>query len=366
MDWIKQNNFLATFGGIMLLGILGLGFFVISNWKGYSAAIEEFDDTRSTLESLEGSSLHPNPENLEKVKTAVDAYETSVDALYTKLKSEQPELPTDVDVTKFGEKIQEKLNPMMASAKTAGITVGDNFYMGMDRYRTEQPPNDTEVLQKLEWSLGGIAVLAGLTIDAGIESIDEFRRYEEPWENPSAKPAVVEKKNNRRSSGRREPAKPVNTQAKMADITEAARVRMRLTGTPESVTEFFNLISNNKEYFFWIRWAKISNEVAKGPDRNQAYAPIPVGDDPIADGDVPVDLTPPTPPPAPTAEGDGDGETPEGDAPVVAFPDEEVAPAMIDVFPILGTERVRADVVIDILRFRDPPAPAKEENKRSR
>ncbi len=61
MDWIKQNNFLATFGGIMLVGILGLGFFVISSWKGYSAAIEEFDETRSKLESLEGSTLHPNP-----------------------------------------------------------------------------------------------------------------------------------------------------------------------------------------------------------------------------------------------------------------------------------------------------------------
>ena len=118
MDWIKQNNFLATFGGIMLVGILGLGFFVISNWKGYSAAIVEFDDTRSKLESLEGSSLHPNPENLKMVETAVDAYEKSVDDLYTKLKSEQPELPTDVDVTKFGEKIQERLNPSIAVAGT--------------------------------------------------------------------------------------------------------------------------------------------------------------------------------------------------------------------------------------------------------
>ena len=60
MDWIKQNNFLATFGGIMLLGILGLGFFAFSSWKGYSKAIEEFDDTRSKLENLESSSLHPD------------------------------------------------------------------------------------------------------------------------------------------------------------------------------------------------------------------------------------------------------------------------------------------------------------------
>jgi len=352
MDWIKQNNFLATFGGIMLVGILGLGFFVISSWKGYSAAIEEFDDTRSKLESLEGSTLHPNPENLQMVKTAVDAYETSVTALYTKLKSEQPTLPTEVDVTKFGENIQEKLGPFMDSAKAKGITIGDNFYMGMDRYRTEQPPNDTEILQKLEWSLGGIAVLAGLTVEAGIESIDEFRRYEEPWENPSARAAEPEKKPSTRRGGRREPAKPASTMAKMADITEKSRVRMRLTGSPESVTEFLNLVSNNKEYFFWTRWSKISNEVAKGPDRNQIYTAIPVGDDPVADGDVPADDDPPVAPPA------------EGDA-VAPGVIEEVAPAMIDVFPILGTERVRADVVIDIVRFRDPPAPKKEENKRS-
>ena len=60
MDWIKQNTFLATFGGIMLLGILGLGFFAFSSWNGYSAAINDFDSTRTKLTGLEGAPLHPN------------------------------------------------------------------------------------------------------------------------------------------------------------------------------------------------------------------------------------------------------------------------------------------------------------------
>ncbi len=116
----------------------------------------------------------------------------------------------------------------------------------------------------------------------------------EPAVNPSRNPRLADGAGaNRR--------KPASTMAKMADITEKSRVRMRLTGSPESVTEFLNLVSNNKEYFFWTRWSKISNEVAKGPDRDQIYTAIPVGDDPVADGDVPADDDPPV---APPAEGD--------------------------------------------------------------
>lgn len=361
MDWIKQNNFLATFGGIMLLGILGLGFFAFSSWKGYSKAIEEFDDTRSKLENLESSPLHPNSDNLQMVKTRVDAYEKAVNDLYTKLKEEQPPLPTEVDVTKFGEKIQEKLAPFMDKAKELNITVGDSFYMGMDDYRTQQPPNDEQILQKLEWSLGGIANLVNLTIDSGIESIDQFRRYQEPWENPSAAPAPTTSK---KPAKGKTPAGPVTSMARMADITEAARLRMRFTGSPDSITKFFNLVSNNEEYFYWIRWAKVSNEVAKGPDRSQIFTSVPVGDDPVADGDVPAPA-PVAPPvvPAPV-EGETDPAAPEA-APAPVAPPVEVAPAMIDVFPILGTERVRADVVIDIVRFRDPPAPEKSGSKKS-
>jgi hypothetical protein len=355
MDWIKQNNFLATFGGIMLAGILGLGFFAISNWKGYSAAIEKFDDTRSKLESLESSPLHPNPENLQKVKTEVDAYEKAVNELYAKLKEEQPPLPTEVSVTEFGQKIQDRLNPFMDKAKGLNITVGDSFYMGMDKYRGQQPPDDEEILSKLEWSLGGIANLVNLTVDSGIESIDEFRRYEEPWENPNAKPAVAAPAPRSRDRGRRTPAAaPVSSLSKMADVTEASRVRMRLTGSPDAISQFFNLVSNDEEYFYWTRWSKVSNEVAKGPDRGRVYSPVPVGDDPVADGDVPAELTPPVAPAA------------DGDPAVAVVPEVETAPAMIDVFPILGTERVRVDVVIDIVRFRDPPAPEKEEKNTRR
>jgi hypothetical protein len=132
---------------------------------------------------------------------------------------------------------------------------------------------------------------------------------------------------------------------------------MRLTGTPDSITKFFNLVSNNEEYFFWVRWAKIANETPKGPDRNLTFAPIPVGDDPLVDGGVPAPPETEAPPADPPAEGDPAAAA----EPVVPF--VEVAPAMIDVFPILGTERLRADVVIDIVRFRDPPAPKKEDKK---
>ena len=45
------------------------------------------------------------------------------------------------------------------------MLLGDNFYMGMDRYSTRQALNK-EVAQKLEWALGGITVLADASVAA--------------------------------------------------------------------------------------------------------------------------------------------------------------------------------------------------------
>ena len=337
MDWIRQNNFLATFGGITLLGVLGLGYFAFSSWKASSAALTEFGDTRDKLERLENAQLHPNEDNLEEVKTKVDAYAASVEALRKKLEAAQKPLPTDVDVTKFGEKIQAELAPFQAKAKELGVLMGDNFYMGMDKYRTETASN-TEVLQKLEWSLGGISHLADLVLESGIKSLNNFQRTVEPWELPKAAPVVEQERprsRRRRTSSSKDKAAPAPP--KMADVSEETRIRMRISGSPDSITEFINKVSNDTEYFYWIRWAKIGNETSVGPSRTKIFNPVQVnGDEP----DLPDE--------------DGTDEEPRP-------PEEEQRPAMIDVFPILGSEQVRADLLIDIVRFRDPEAAGGQE-----
>lgn len=353
MDWIRQNTFLASFGGIMLLGVLGLGFFTFSSLRGASAARETFETTRTDLARLEGSKLHPDSENLQKVKLQVDAYEKSVNDLYSKLEAAQQPLPTSTDVTKFGEKVVEKRDLFLEKAKDTvpdgkqepGIVVGDSFYMGMDRYRTQNLRNDTDLLQKLEWQLGGIEELVNLALQAKVQSIDQFRRYSEPWEDGKvAEPAATTpKRGGRPTRG----AKPAAAKAvEMADVMESARVRIRLTGTPDAVNEFFNLVSNNKKYHFWTRWAKVANETPSGPLRLQDYTPIPVGDDPDAGvgGEPQRNEAPENP-----------GEV-GGDA---------FQPPMIDVFPILGGERVRAEMVIFIVRFREPAEPKPKPKSRS-
>ena len=345
MDWIRQNTFLATFGGIMLVGFLGLGFFAFSSWKGYSAALDKFESTRTELVSLEGSKLHPDPDNVEKVKGQVDAYEKSVTDLFTQLQAAQQPLPESVDVTKFGKNVQAMNDPFLAKAKGQGMIVGDSFYMGMDRYRNEQPSDDREVLQKLEWQLGGIAELVDLALQAEVDSIDQFRRYSSPWEDPKPAPAATKKP----GRGARPPKGKATKTVAMADVSEAARVRIRLTGTPDSISEFFTLVANNKNYHFATHWAKIANETPGGPSRNQDYTPVPVADNLEAAGE----------------------EVPEGGAeprrtdPGEGYdPEEEFSQPMIDVFPILGSERVRAEILIDIVRFRLPPEPEKKTASR--
>ena len=373
MDWIKQNTFLAAFSGVMIAGVLGLGFFAFSSWKGYSAAVDDFEQTREALDRLENSALHPNPDNVAKVRAAVDDYDKSVTDLFTKLKAAQKPLPADLDPTKFGESIQAKLAPLQEKAAGKDISLGDNFYLGMDRYRNKTP--DEKVLPMLEWSLGGIALLTDLALGAGIETLNEFRFYEQGWENPGAEPEE-ERPRNRRDRDRRRrntgsgSSSGGGATVKPADVIDSARVRLRVTGTPDSITRLMNDISNNKEYFYWVRWAKIANEKVSGPDRHATFAPQPIEQDAGAGDALPGDAQPVTPPPTdatPPADAgtpaDGDAAAPAPEA-AATFP-EEVAPAMRDVFPILGTERLRADLLIDIPRFRDPPAPEKKESGRS-
>ena len=90
MDWIKQNNFLAGYIGVMLVSVLGLGFFAFSSWKGYSAAYSEFETKQSAVSKLEKKSLHPNPDNVLKVEELAKAEEAEVDGLFAKIAAKHP------------------------------------------------------------------------------------------------------------------------------------------------------------------------------------------------------------------------------------------------------------------------------------
>jgi len=373
MDWIRQNNFLAAFGGIMLAGILGLGFYVFSSYKGYSAALESFDSKKNELQNLERKPLHPDPKNLEMVRARAETVESDVEGGLSKVIGTHPPLPPVMNIDQFNPRVNSLVAPITEKAGSLDIILPSGFYLGMDDYKGTLP--EQGALQRLAWQLDGIAHLSDLVLDSGVSHFEQLKRYKSAWENkPKVEPKLTAKekkakekreRRNRSRSGKK--SAPVKSGPNLDTVMENARVRVKLTGSPESITKFLNLVSNDDKYFYWIRWAKIGNEKPSGPLSGELFQKTPAGAM-DAEGEEVDPATPaeaPRPDPSAPAPPDPSAPAPETPDETEVGEGEESAPApapvpltietvpMIDIFPILGNERVSVDAVIDIVRFRD-------------
>jgi hypothetical protein len=139
MNWLKENPILVGLLGAALL-ILALGVYSITVQL---AALGEqraaFDAQVLELHKLQNQSPYPSKENLDKLQETIKDYKAELVAFEESIRKLQPPVPENITPQGFSDNLRKVVSAITAKANEAGVSLGENFYMGFNPYQTGLP-----------------------------------------------------------------------------------------------------------------------------------------------------------------------------------------------------------------------------------
>lgn len=330
MSWIQQNKAPAAIIGASVAGAAGLGFMLFQSWSGFGAKLEEFNMLNSSIAGLNSAVLAPTPENLAKKQALVGEFTTEAGRLQTVLAT----LQSDVKVESISDTgFQAKLKTRIAETrKLAGnaMALPAEFNLGFDRYNSELPPSN-EVATELSGYLDAVEEIVKAMVASGVAQLDMIERSDLPSEKGAA-PAP---------KGRR----PGQQAAAAPELVERRQVRAMITADQSALQMLLSKLASPSEmpHFTVVRLVRIENERQEGPLRAE------VGLHTLAPPEGDAAAPPPVVAPAEGAAAEGQ-ETKTLAA---------VKPAGQDAVNVLGEEKLRAYLEIDLVSFKAATAAAR-------
>ncbi|MFV1993829.1 MAG: Amuc_1100 family pilus-like protein [Verrucomicrobiales bacterium] len=302
MNWFQENKFLAGFLAVLIAALAGAGFYFSIGLSHHRTADTGYVAAKGKLLALKRRPLYPNQENVDLIKESVQGYKASVHALQEGLLKFQKPIPEGIKNTTFQQTLNERVGRVQTAAAAKNVTLPGDFYMGMGEYRARPPYKDG--VGHLSYQLDAIEHLMSMLIrsEVPVDKLVDFRR----------EPMAIE------SEGYEAPQE--------APVLEKYPMELVASGSHESIRSFFNLLSNDKEFFYIIRFMRVENSAKDGPAQGS-------GSDPGAAGGLPgienFDFL------------DADGNEAGDAAPVY------------DAKIVLGMEQIQVYMVIDLVRFKD-------------
>ena len=324
MSWIQQNKAPAAIIGASFAGAAGLGFMLFQSWSGFGAKLEEFNMLNSTIAGLNSAMLAPTPDNLAKKQALVGEFTTEAGRLQTVLATLQSDVKVEsISDTGFQAKLKNRIAETRKLAGTS-LTLPAEFNLGFDRYNSELPPSN-EVATELSGYLDAVEGIVKAMIASGVAQLDMIERSDLPSEKgPSA------------SAQARRPGQPA---AAAPQLVERRQVRAMITADQSALQLLLSKLASPSEmpHFTVVRLLRIENERQEGPLRAE------VGLHTLVPPEGEVAAPPPVVAPA-------DGAAPaEGQEPK---PLAAAKPAGQDAVNVLGEEKLRAYLEIDLVSFK--------------
>ncbi len=182
MDWIRNNNFLAAFLAVMVLGIGGLTYLLIDSMGRYDQVAQDYDTQVKELKRLQALKPFPDQANLASYQEVKKTYKQAVDELQAKLaaSSRAPETPPR-DPTQFQDRLRRVVDDVTKAAQLANVAYPDDFYLGFERYRNSLP--DAVATPLLSRQLDNIQELVGILIKERVDRITAVKRVMLPQES---------------------------------------------------------------------------------------------------------------------------------------------------------------------------------------
>jgi hypothetical protein len=346
MDWIRENKTLASIMGVFLALAAALGFLVIKAWSTFGESNDRFVAANNSLATMKSANLYPSPENLEKKKTAVEDYEKKVTTLSKVLLSLQP-TADPISETDFQAKLKVKIAELrtLAGQKTK---LPAESSLGFADY-TSSLPKSAAIAQELSEYMDAAEAVARVFIDSGVESVDTFERSllasEKAAETGAkAAPPAPAGKASKGAAG-----KPVVPAKSVAEMLERRTLTFTLTCDQGALQKVLNRLASPSQmpYFAAVRLLRVENEKNEGPlraavtlelnkakatEENTAAVEVPQEQVVIGADGLPV----------PAA-----AET----APKDAGPTK---PGVKDAVGVMGQEKLKVYLEIDLIKFVDP------------
>ncbi|MDF1816115.1 MAG: Amuc_1100 family pilus-like protein [Verrucomicrobiales bacterium] len=329
---MNSKTWLTVFVVVAVLLIGASGFFAFSSANKYSVSKENWDDKVGTINSLERKDLYPNQDNVEKLKSEVEGYNKAVEELYDSLDQFQKDLNKELKNIEFQDIVKNKVNSFRKFAADSNFEIQQNesFELGFDAYSNSLPT--PKIVPILDYELNAIDHLLRKMITAGSESMYLFSRDLIPGE--------------------------VGGPEKQDDsVVHKYPVRIGIEASHKAFQSFMNSVSNDREYFYVVRVLQVQNEVEEGPlksDGEQQRIPTFVN----RETQSPAGIEQMTDWGYPNADVDDIIKAAEAAGYMASGRDARV---------LMGQERLRIFIVIDIVRFLDPSevtmeVPIKEES----
>jgi hypothetical protein len=322
MDWIRENKPLAAILGVIIAGSLALGYLLFGAWSSYSEAKENFLAQGTQVAALKSARLSPSDANLQAKRALVEEYAANVNRLGGALLILQPPVLPIKDI-EFQTKLKAKIAEARQSATNSKLSLPAEFAFGFDEYTSSLPK--AEAAAELSNYLDAMVELVKLFMLCGVQSLDVLERSKLPMEQESA---VASPQQRAIRPGARQPTMAMAMAA--PSIYESRRVSIILTLDQGPLQLLVSRLANPSDmpFFTSLKVLRIENEMQEGPIRSDISVP---------QAEVP------------TAEG-------AAVTPAASTPSNEIKappPAPVDSIPVIGRERLKVRMEIDLLKFLD-------------
>lgn len=323
MSWIKENPFVATLGGVTLVGA-GVLIFAGSHFKGkYDAALETFTQDATVVSTAEKNKPYPSQPNRDGKAKALEDYKAEVAKLqeaFAKFRAPESSALSPQDLTGNIKEASDKIRAAFTEARTE---VPSSFFVGFENYTASLAPGPaTPVLND---QLGALSEMFLSLAKAGPKKLINVHR-----------PLLAEEKN--------------QTFDPKDSTYRALPVEVTFRGSEKSLREFISALAASPNYYYVVRTLRVANDKTTGPvpadgnfETESAAAPGAAATNPFAGF---------TEAGSEDAAGAGEAAPPATPAPAVADTSKILQ-------QVLGTEDITVFIRLDVLRF----LPAKDLSK---
>ena len=319
MDWIRENKPLAAILGVIIAGSLALGYLLFGAWSSYSEAKENFLAQGAQVAALKSARLSPSDANLQAKRALVEEYAANVNRLGGALLILQPPVLPIKDI-EFQTKLKAKIAEARQSATNSKLSLPAEFAFGFDEYTSSLPK--AEAAAELSNYLDAMVELVKLLMLCGVQSLDVLERSKLPLEQESA---VASPQQRAIRLGARQPTMAMTAPS----IYESRRVSIILTLDQGPLQLLVSRLANPSDmpFFTSLKVLRIENEMQEGPIRSDISVP---------QAEVPTE---------------GAAVTPA--ASTASNEIKPPPPAPVDSVPVIGRERLKVRMEIDLLKFLD-------------
>jgi hypothetical protein len=184
MDWLRKNPFYALLAAGGLPAALLAGYFLFDAAGRYEGAAAAFEESRSKLQRLQDSQPFPDATNVQRSREELDGARSVVGDIARGLAVEAPATTAQG----FQDELRRMVSDITTRAAAAGVTLGENFYLGFETYET-QPPSAAAATQ-LALQLRSIHAVAALLVEARVAEISSIARPPLAVEKAGGTPAA--------------------------------------------------------------------------------------------------------------------------------------------------------------------------------